>query len=132
MVSFILSGCKWKYSIKVIEESCAIHLEVVMFSSSEEEDTTVDPGPLQKHVDTLSSIAVKGGCKFPSIQVSFLSTAAFDLHHCQAFEMMDPSLKKSPGYRVDADAHGTAEVVFESPSVEDPSPAEGVAVDGHE
>ncbi|KAF4692189.1 hypothetical protein FOZ60_013930 [Perkinsus olseni] len=128
-------GCKWKYSIKVIEESCAIHLEVVMFSSSEEEDTTVDPGPLQKHVDTLSSIAVK---------VSFLSTAAFGgvqdilavpyprdfAQICtiaKAFEMMDPSLKKSPGYRVDADAHGTAEVVFESPSVEDPSPAEGVA-----
>ncbi|KAF4757512.1 hypothetical protein FOZ63_026568, partial [Perkinsus olseni] len=126
-------GCKWKYSIKVIEESCAIHLEVIMFSSSEEEDTTVDPGPLQKHVDTLSSIAVK---------VSFLSTAAFGgvedilavsysrdfAQICtiaKAFEMMDPSLKKSPGYRVDADAHGTAEVVFESPSVKDPSPAEG-------
>ncbi|KAF4701498.1 hypothetical protein FOZ63_010436, partial [Perkinsus olseni] len=68
----------------------------------------VDPGPSQKHVDTLSSIAVK---------VSFLSTAAFGgvedilavpyprdfAQICtiaKAFEMMDPSLKKSPGYRV--------------------------------
>ncbi|EER05902.1 hypothetical protein Pmar_PMAR011958 [Perkinsus marinus ATCC 50983] len=105
-------GCLWKYSIEISgEELCVIKLEVVMFSISEEEENnnTVDPTPLQRHVDRLSSIATKVSflcsAALGGVQdvLAFLGTREFT-QICgvvaNGFAMMDQALKNSPSYRV--------------------------------
>ncbi|KAF4663260.1 hypothetical protein FOL47_005835 [Perkinsus chesapeaki] len=103
-------GAKLTYEVMSDGKLSNLNLEIALFAESdgEEDNIKVDSSLLKKHVDKLLGMADK---------VSFLSISAYgnistvmELYPSQefneicmvakAFNIMDPALMKSPGYRV--------------------------------